>query len=66
MAERHYRCAVCGWQGQLEPIDPGDASPCPQCGVYLYPSSWAQTWGVALLVIAIAVGVVVAAIYLMK
>ena len=47
MMERSYRCSVCGWQGQLEPLGAGDASPCPQCGVYLYPNSWGQTWGVA-------------------
>src|SRR5262245_12043416 len=47
--ERSYRCEVCRWQGQLEPLDAGDAAPCPNCGVYLYPLSWTQTWGVALL-----------------
>ncbi len=64
--ERSYRCAVCRWQGQLEPIDAGDAAPCPNCGVYLYPLSWAQTWGVALLLIGASLGVVAAAVFLMK
>lgn len=50
---RSYCCAVCRWQGQLEPLDAGDAAPCPQCGVYLYPLSWAQTWGVALAIILV-------------
>lgn len=53
--DRSYRCEVCGWQGTLEPMDAGDSAPCPQCGVYLYPLSWAQTWGVALGLIALAV-----------
>ena len=53
--EKAYRCAVCRWQGQLEPLDAGDAAPCPQCGVYLYPLSWSQTWGVALAIILVAV-----------
>ena len=58
--ERSYRCTVCAWQGQLEPFDAGDAAPCPQCGVYLYPLSWMQTWGVALGIMACAVATVVA------
>jgi hypothetical protein len=53
---RSYRCAVCQWQGCMEPIDPGDAAPCPNCGVYLYPLSWVQTWGVVLLLITLCVG----------
>jgi hypothetical protein len=66
MAERSYRCHVCGWQGQLEPLDPGDASPCPNCGVYLYPLSWGQTWGFALLLIAAVVGFVFAVVFLLR
>lgn len=46
--ERSYQCAVCRWQGRQEPTDAGDAAPCPQCGVLLYPLSWARTWGAAL------------------
>jgi hypothetical protein len=42
----------------LEPLDAGDAAPCPQCGVYLYPLSWARTWGVALLLVGVSVAVV--------
>ncbi len=64
--ERSYHCAVCRWQGQMEPVDAGDAAPCPQCGVSLYPLSWAQTWGVALLMVAAAVGVVAAAVILFR
>jgi uncharacterized paraquat-inducible protein A len=56
--ERSYECKVCGWRGALEPMDAGDAAPCPQCGVYLYPLSWMQSWGVALGIIALAVGAV--------
>jgi len=52
---RSYKCAVCKWQGTLEPIDPGDAAPCPECGVYLYPLSWMQTWGVALSLVGLSV-----------
>jgi len=58
--ELSYRCAVCGWRGQLEPVDAGDAAPCPRCGVFLYPASWARTWGVALLLMAATVGAVAA------
>jgi uncharacterized paraquat-inducible protein A len=62
--ERSYRCSVCRWQGQLEPEDAGDAAPCPQCGVFLYPLSWGQTWGVALAMIFTALVVVGAAVLL--
>jgi hypothetical protein len=55
-----YRCAVCRWQGRLEPEDVGHAAPCPQCGVYLYPLSWAQTWGLALLIMTATAATVVA------
>ncbi len=58
--EQSYRCAVCRWQGQLEPLDAGDMAPCPQCGVYLNPLSWFQTWGVALLMVGACVGLVLA------
>ncbi len=63
--ERSYRCQVCRWQGRAEPVDVGDA-PCPNCGVYLYPLSWAQTWGVALLMIGATLGFVAAAVLLMR
>jgi len=65
-SERTYRCSVCRWQGQLEPIDAGDAAPCPQCGVYLYPLSWMQTWGLALVLIATTLAGVFAAVKLMR
>ena len=42
----------------LEPTDAGDAAPCPHCGVYLYPQSWMQTWGITIVIVAAAVGVV--------
>lgn len=65
--ELSYRCVVCRWQGTLEPLDAGNAAPCPNCGVYLYPLSWLQTWGVALLLIAGCVGVaVVGALLLLR
>jgi uncharacterized paraquat-inducible protein A len=57
---RSYRCTVCSWQGRQEPVDAGDAAPCPRCGVFLYPLSWAQTWGLALLVMVGTAAVVVA------
>jgi hypothetical protein len=63
---RSYRCEVCRWQGQLEPEDAGDAAPCPQCGVYLYPLTWVQTWGLALLLIGLSLGGVFAAVRLMR
>jgi DNA-directed RNA polymerase subunit RPC12/RpoP len=62
--ELSYRCSVCRWQGQLEPVDAGDAAPCPDCGVYLYPLTWVQTWGVAL--VLVGVGVAVAAALLLQ
>jgi DNA-directed RNA polymerase subunit RPC12/RpoP len=64
--EKSYRCSVCRWQGQLEPIDAGDAAPCPQCGVYLYPLTWLQTWGAVLAIIGAMVAAVVAAGFLMR
>ena len=64
--ERSYRCVVCGWQGPLEPIDAGDAAPCPQCGVFLYPLSWRQTWGVALLLIGGTLAAILVAALLMR
>lgn len=60
-----YRCEVCRWRGTLEPLDAG-AAPCPNCGVYLYPLSWFQTWGVALLLIAGCVGAVVLGAMLLR
>jgi hypothetical protein len=50
----------------LEPIDAGNASPCPQCGVYLYPLSWMQTWGVALALIGLTLALVVVAASLLR
>jgi hypothetical protein len=41
-------------------MDVGDAAACPECGVYLYPLSWGQTWGAALFIIALTLGAVVA------
>lgn len=61
MGERSYRCAVCRWQGSLVPSDAGDAAPCPQCGVYLYPLTWVQTWGLALLMVTACLGFVLLA-----
>jgi DNA-directed RNA polymerase subunit RPC12/RpoP len=62
--EMSYRCAVCRWQGQLEPVDAGDAAPCPHCGVYLYPLSWVSTWGLALLIMAGTAAALVAVAFL--
>jgi hypothetical protein len=45
----------------MEPQDVGDAAPCPQCGIYLYPLSWGQTWGLALGAIGATVLFLVAA-----
>jgi hypothetical protein len=64
--ELSYRCAVCQWQGQLEPLDAGDAAPCPNCGVYLYPLSWKQTWGIALLLIGISLATILAVVVLRR
>ncbi|MBA4062244.1 MAG: hypothetical protein C0501_00795 [Isosphaera sp.] len=64
--ERSYQCTVCRWQGTAEPVDAGDAAPCPRCGVYLYPTSWARTWGVALLLVGGTLGFVFAAVRLLR
>jgi hypothetical protein len=64
--ELSYRCSICKWQGQLEPLDAGDAAPCPLCGVYLYPLSWTQTWGVALLLIGVSVATVLAVVFILR
>lgn len=63
--ERNYRCNVCRWEGPLEPIDAGDAAPCPRCGVFLYPLSWMQTWGVAIAIIGVTVAAIFAAAWMM-
>jgi hypothetical protein len=63
--ERSYRCEVCGWQGRLEPLDAGDAAPCPNCGVFLYPLPWTQTWGMALLLILGCLALVAATVFAM-
>jgi hypothetical protein len=63
---RVYRCGVCRWQGPLEPEDAGDAAACPQCGVYLYPLTWAQTWGLALLLVGLGLGGASAAVRLVR
>ena len=65
MPQRDYRCEVCRWQGRLEPEDFGQAAPCPQCGIYLYPLSWGQTWGVALGIILVTL-LFVAAVVLLR
>ena len=64
--EKSYRCEICRWQGRMEPLDAGDAAPCPHCGVYLYPLSWWQTWGVALALIFGTVALVGIAVLLMR
>jgi hypothetical protein len=64
--ERAYRSEVCRWQGSAEPTDAGDATSCPQCGVFLYPLAWWQTWGIALVAIGGTIGVVLGAAYLLK
>lgn len=61
-----YRCTVCRWQGMLEPEDAGDAAACPQCGVYLYPLSFAQTWGTAFLWIGLTLLGVAVAVYFLR
>jgi hypothetical protein len=63
--ERSYRCNVCGWPGRMEPVDAGDAAPCPNCGVFLYPLPWTQTWGFAILLIGATLGFVAAAVILL-
>lgn len=57
--ERSYLCNVCRWQGRAEPLDAGDASPCPNCGSFMYPQSWASGWGLVLLMIGLTVGTIV-------
>lgn len=42
----------------MEPLDAGDAALCPVCGIYLYPLTWGQTWGLAIVLILSAVVVV--------
>ena len=63
--EKAYGCSVCQWQGALEPLDVGDAAPCPNCGVYLYPLSFAQAWGFALAIIAVTVVAVLVVAFLL-
>ena len=63
---RSYKCQVCGWQGQAEVLDVGEAAPCPKCGQFMYPLSWVQTWGVAFLLIGGVMASVAAFILLTK
>jgi hypothetical protein len=55
---RSYQCVVCNWQGVQEPLDVGDTILCPQCGVFLYPLTWLNTWGYAFFLIAATVAFV--------
>jgi hypothetical protein len=52
--------------GAVEPEDTGDAAPCPKCGLYLYPLTWAQTWGLALLLVDLGLGGASAAVRLVR
>ncbi len=61
--QRAYRCKVCRWQGVAEPLDAGDAAPCPNCGSYLYPQPFGGTWGVVVLLLAATFGAIFAAVY---
>ena len=63
--EKSYHCSVCRWQGRMEPVDAGDSAPCPQCGVFLYPLTWMQTWGIALALNSGAVAFVFIAVFLL-
>ena len=63
---KSYHCAACRWNGPLEPADAGAAAPCPRCGVYLYPLTWPQTWGLALAMCLGCLAFVVAAAYAMN
>lgn len=65
MRELSYACHVCGWRGRQEPTSFSDLDEayCPNCGTMLYPQSWAQTWGLALLLVGGCVGLIFAVVH---
>ena len=66
MPKYSYRCEVCKWEGEEEPVDAGNMALCPRCGVHLYPLPWTQTWGLALLVFAGCAVVIAGLAYLTR
>ena len=64
LGKRWYACHVCGWQGSLEPTEPGGGAMCENCGVLVHPTAWGSTWGVTLLILGAVVGLVLLVAYL--
>lgn len=60
-----YTCSICEWQGLEEPTEPGQGVQCPSCGSTIYPLSWGDTWGNALLIVCTVV-VIVALVYVFR
>jgi hypothetical protein len=56
--ERFYRCHVCQWQGRQEPESPAGEIYCPQCGLWLQPSTTIATWPMAVLIMLATIGLV--------
>ena len=56
--DKAYECPLCGWQGMCKPLPPvGDAT-CPECGEWMQPRPWIDTWGLTLLILGIVVATV--------
>jgi DNA-directed RNA polymerase subunit RPC12/RpoP len=53
-----YACSICGWKGTENPTEPGDGAMCPNCGCLVYPRAWSDSWGLAILLIGLCVGLV--------
>jgi hypothetical protein len=55
-----YACPDCAWQGMMLPVPPFGDAQCPECGAWMAPRTWAETWGLTLIILG---SVVVAVLF---